>query len=122
MSMERVVLTKRKDSELEVEDLKVLKFCLGEKRMDRIRNKHIRRTAQVEPFGDKVREVRLSWFGCVQRRDSGDISRRMVKMELPGWRQRKRSNSKFMDVVREDMQVVGVTKEDIEDRARWRMI
>ncbi|KAI5093161.1 hypothetical protein C0J45_17552, partial [Silurus meridionalis] len=56
----------------------------------------------------KVREVRLRWFGHVQRRDMGYISRRMLRMETPGRRKRGRPRRRFMDVVREDMQVVGV--------------
>lgn len=36
-------------------------------KMDKIRNEHIGKTAQVEYFGDKVREVRLRWFwGCAE--------------------------------------------------------
>ena len=37
------------------------------------------------------------------------IGRRMLEMELPGRRQRGRPNRRFMDAVREDMQVVGVS-------------
>ena len=59
-------LTKR----LEVAVLKTLRFSLGAMRMDRIRNVYIRKTAQVRGFGH------------VQRRD------RILKMELPGRRQR----------------------------------
>lgn len=29
------------------------------------------RTAEVEQFGDQVRDAMLRWFGHVQRRDSG---------------------------------------------------
>lgn len=35
---------------------------LGVTKIDKIRNEHIGKTAQVEYFGDKVREVRLRWF------------------------------------------------------------
>ncbi|KAI5086071.1 L-seryl-tRNA(Sec) kinase-like [Silurus meridionalis] len=38
----------------------------------------------------------------------GYISRRMLRMETPGRRKRGRPRRRFMDVVREDMQVVGV--------------
>uniref|UniRef100_A0A3Q3JMD5 YjeF N-terminal domain-containing protein n=1 Tax=Monopterus albus TaxID=43700 RepID=A0A3Q3JMD5_MONAL len=68
-------------------------------RMDRIRNEHIRGTAQVFCFGDKVREARLRWFGHVQRRDSGYIGRRMLEMELPGKRSRGRPKWRYMDYI-----------------------
>ncbi|KAK3524918.1 hypothetical protein QTP86_011509 [Hemibagrus guttatus] len=57
------------ESELEVAELKMLRFSLGVTRLDRIRNEYIRGTAHVGRLGDKVREARLRWFGHVQRRE-----------------------------------------------------
>ena len=80
---EMVILTKRQEEELEEAELKMLRFFLGMARMDVIRKEHIRGTAKVRHFGDKVREARLRMFGHVQRRDSEYIGRRMLKMEPP---------------------------------------
>ncbi|KAK3545262.1 hypothetical protein QTP70_002697, partial [Hemibagrus guttatus] len=68
--LETVSLRKRQESELEVAELKMLRFSLGVTRLDRIRNEYIRGTAHVGRLGDKVREARLRWFGHVQRRDT----------------------------------------------------
>ncbi|KAK3556306.1 hypothetical protein QTP70_007130 [Hemibagrus guttatus] len=54
---ETVSLRKRQESELEVAELKMLRFSLGVTRLDRIRNKYIRGTAHVGRLGDKVREI-----------------------------------------------------------------
>ncbi|KAI5609648.1 hypothetical protein C0J50_5859, partial [Silurus asotus] len=103
--LETVALSKRQEEvELEVAELKMLRCLLGVTTMDRIRNEFIRGTVHVGRFGDKVREVRLRWFGHVQRRNMGYISRRMLRMETPGRRKRRRPRRRFMDVVREDMQ------------------
>ncbi|KAK2875054.1 hypothetical protein Q8A73_024333, partial [Channa argus] len=118
--LETVALKKRQEAELEVAELKMLRFSLGVTRMDRIRNEYIRGTAHVRCFGDKVREARLRWFGHVQRRNCEYIGRRMLRLELPGRRSRGRPKRRFMDVVREDMKLVGVREEDAEDRVRWR--
>ncbi|MCJ8736038.1 hypothetical protein PDJAM_G00254200 [Pangasius djambal] len=67
--LETVSLKKRQESELEVAELKMLRFSLGVTRLDRIRNEYIRGTAHVGRLGDKVREARLRWFGHVQRRE-----------------------------------------------------
>lgn len=48
----------------------MLRFSLGETTMDRIRNEYIGGTAQIEQFGDKVRDTSLRWFGKLQRKDS----------------------------------------------------
>ncbi|KAK3513371.1 hypothetical protein QTP70_012337 [Hemibagrus guttatus] len=69
--LETVSLRKRQESELEVAELKMLRFSLGVTRLDRIRNEYIRGTAHVGRLGDKVRESRLRWFGHVQRREMG---------------------------------------------------
>ncbi|KAK3518574.1 hypothetical protein QTP70_004097 [Hemibagrus guttatus] len=77
--LETVSLRKRQESELEVAELKMLRFSLGVTRLDRIRNEYIRGTAHVGRLGDKVRETRLRWFGHVQRRDStGDVVAIMI--------------------------------------------
>ncbi|KAK3572671.1 hypothetical protein QTP86_004033 [Hemibagrus guttatus] len=95
--LETVSLRKRQESELEVAELKMLRFSLGVTRLDRIRNEYIRGTAHIGRLGDKVREARLRWFGHVQRRDSEYIGRRMLDMELPGRRQRGRPKRRTAD-------------------------
>ena len=82
--LETVALTKSQEAELEVAELKMLRFVLGVTRMDRIRNEYIRWSTQIGRFGDKVREARLRWFGYVQRSDIGYIGQRMLNMKLPG--------------------------------------
>ncbi|KAK3525625.1 hypothetical protein QTP70_001448 [Hemibagrus guttatus] len=69
---ETVSLRKRQESELEVAELKMLRFSLGVTRLDRIRNKYIRGTVHVGRLGDKVRKARLRWFGHL--RESGSES------------------------------------------------
>ncbi|KAK3553918.1 hypothetical protein QTP70_015296 [Hemibagrus guttatus] len=118
--LETVSLRKRQESELEVAELKMLRFSLVVTRLDRIRNEYIRGTAHVGRLGDKVREARLRWFGHVQRRESEYIGRRMLDMELPGRRQRGRPKRRYMDGINEDMKLVGASVEDAEDRDRWR--
>ena len=118
--LETVALTKSQEAELEVAELKMLRFALGVTRMDKIRNEYIRGSAQVGRFGEKVREARLRWFGHVQRSDTGYIGRRMLNMKLPGKRKRGRPKRRFTDVIKEDMLVIGVTERDVEDRQKWR--
>ena len=114
--LETVALTKRQEAEMEVAELKMLRFSLGVTRMDKIRNEYIRGTAQVGKFGEKTREARLRWYGHLRRKDDGYIGRRMLRMELPGKRKRGRPKRRFMDVVKEDMAEVEVTEEDTVDR------
>ena len=120
--LETVALTSRQVAELEVAELKMLRFSLGVTRMDKIKNEYIRGSAHVEQLGQKVREARLRWYGHVRRREVGYIGRKMLEMELPGKRRKGRPKRRYMDAVREDMRAVGVTEEDAEDRGRWKQM
>ena len=120
--LETVALTSRQVAELEVAELKMLRFSLGVTRMDKIKNEYIRGSAHVEQLGQKVREARLRWYGHVRRSEVGYIGRRMLEMELPGKRRKGRPKRRYMDAVREDMRAAGVTEEDAEDRGRWKQM
>ena len=84
-----MALTKRQEAELEVAELKMLRFALGVTMMDKIRNEYIRGTAQVGRVGEKIREARLRWYGYVRRKDDGYIGKGMLRMELPGKRKQE---------------------------------
>ena len=68
--LETVALRKRQEAELERGDVQISSFSLGVTRMNRIKNKFIRKTVHVRSIGKKVREARLRWLGHGQRRDS----------------------------------------------------
>ena len=120
--LETVAVTKKQVEEMEVAEMKMLRFAMGVTRKDKIRNEHIRSTVKVERLGMKMREGRLRWYGHVMRRDQEYVGRKMMEMELPGKRRRGRPKRRFLDVVKEDMKEVGVKEMDIEDRKMWRMM
>ena len=119
--LETVAVTKKQVEQMEVAEMKMLRFTMGVTRKDKIRNEHIRSTVKVERLGMKMREGRLRWYGHVMRRDIEYIGRKMMEMELPRKRRRGRPKRRFLDVVKKDMKEVGA-KMDIEDRKMWRMM
>ena len=120
--LETVAVTKKQVEEMEVAEMKMLRFAMGVTRKDKIRNEHIRSTVKVERLGMKMREGRLRWYGHVMRRDQEYVGRKMMEMELPGKRKRGIPKRRFLDVVKEDMKEVGAKEIDIEDRKMWRMM
>lgn len=70
----------------------------------------------------EIRDARLTWFGHLEKWDSGYTGERILDIELPGMRKRGRPQRRFVDVVMEDIQTDGVTEEDARYRARWRMM
>ena len=97
---ETVAVTKKQVEEMEVAEMKMLRFAMGVTRKDKIRNEHMRSTVKVERLGMKMREGRLRWYGHVMRRDQEYVGRKMIKMELPGKRRRGRPMRQFLDVVK----------------------
>ena len=67
--LEMVAFTKKQAEEMEVAEMKMLRFAMGVTRKDKIKNEYIRGTVKVERLGMKLREGRLRWYGHVMRRD-----------------------------------------------------
>ena len=61
----------------------------------------------------------MRWFGHVRRRNAGYFGTRMLKMDLPD-RDKRGKPKRFMDMLKEDMQVIGMREEDAGDRKRWK--
>ena len=47
-------------------------------------------------FGEKTREARLRWYGHLRRKDDGYIGRMMLRMGLPGKRNRGRPKGGYV--------------------------
>ena len=114
--LETMVVTKKQVEEMEVAEMKMLRFAMGVTRKDKIRNEYIRGTVKVEWLGMKMREGRLRLYGIVMRRDQEYVGRNVMEMELLGKRKRGRPKRRFLDVVKKDMGEVGVRKKEIENR------
>ena len=46
----------------------------------------------------------------------------MLELDMPGRRRRGRPKRRFVDAVKEDMQMMGAVEEEVQDRARWRRV
>ena len=114
--LETVAVTKKQVKEMEVAEMKMLRFAVGVTRKDKIRNEYIKGTVKVERLGMKMREGRLRLYGHIMRRDQEYAGRKMMEMELPGIRKRGRPKRRLLDVVKEDMGEVGAKETDVEDR------
>ena len=112
--LETVAVTKKQVEEMEVTEMKVLRFAMGVTRKDKIKNEYIRGTVEVEWLEMKMREGRLRWYGNVMRRDQEYMGRKMMEMELLGKRRRGRPRRRFLDVVKEDMGEVDVKEQTLK--------
>ena len=115
--LKTVAVAKKQVKEMEVAEMKMLRFAMGMTRKDKIRNEYIRSTIKV---GMKMREGRLRWYGHVMSRDQKYVGTKMIGMELLGKRKRGTPKRRFLGVVKEDMGEVGTKQTDVEDRTVWR--
>ncbi|PHT36060.1 Protein CCA1 [Capsicum baccatum] len=75
----------------------------------------------VAPVECKMREVRLSWFGHVKRRDTDAPVRRCERLAMDGFRRgRGRPKKYWGEVIRRDMEQLQLTEDMTLDRKVWR--
>ena len=81
--METVAVTERQMEEMEVAELKMVRWALGVTRKDKIRNEYVGGTAKIAKLGDKLRNARLRWYGHVKRREEGYAGKKMMEIAVP---------------------------------------
>ena len=59
--LETVAVTKKQVEEMEVAEIKMLRFAMGVTRKDKIKNEYIRDKIKVERLGIKMSEEKLKW-------------------------------------------------------------
>ena len=94
----------------------------GVTKLDRIRNERIRGTTKVGEISKKVQESRLKWYGHVLRREDEYVGKRVMAMEVPGKRRRGRPKRRWLDSIGNDLSERELSREDAQDRARWRRL
>ena len=120
--MEMVAVTERQEGEMEVAELKIVRWALGVTRKDKIRNEHVRGTAKIAKLGDKFRNATLRWYGHVKRREKGYVGKSMMEMAVPGRRKRGRPRSRWMNLVKEDLERVEAKERDEIDWVKWKIL
>ena len=118
--METQPLTKKQESKLDVADMKMSRWMLGLTRKDRIRNEEVRRRLGTGELSGQCRQAILRWYGHVKRGEEDNVCRRVMEMAVPGKWKTGRPRRRWKDCLKEDMEAVGATEEDTQDRLAWR--
>lgn len=111
---------RKEEKILETTEMRMLRRIKGVTLRDRERSADIRRELRVSDINEKVREIRMRWYGHVRRRNEGHPARMAMESEVPGKRPRGRPRKRWRDNVREDMAHFGVRPEEALDRTTWK--
>ena len=76
----------------------------------------------MENLEQRLRKMRLRWFGHVKRRDENSILRRAMEREMEGRRPVGRPNKIWSKVVKEDTRKLNITEDMAEDRKQWKQL
>ena len=108
-------------------EMKCLRSLEGVSRMDRFKNKEVRRRAGIErELGRREDQRVLRWFGHVETMDESRMARRLSMAEVSGGRVRGRPRLGWMDGVKVALGNRGMTVEAarqcVKDRKEWRAL
>ncbi|XP_068227756.1 uncharacterized protein [Palaemon carinicauda] len=111
------------EKKMDVAEMRMLRWMAGITRLDKVRNDLIRGTTRVTEMSKKIREKRLYWFGHIMRRNQKYVGRRLLEMDVPGRRRRRRRPMRrWLECVTADMEEKDHSVEDIGDRRNWKRL
>ena len=112
-------VTKKEEQILKKTEMRMLRRIKGVTLRDRVKSVDIRKGLGVSSIQEIVREMKLRWYGDMQRMEENEV-RAVSDMTVPGERPRWRPRGRWMDGVRRDMQTLRITPEDAQDRTFWK--
>jgi len=106
---------------IEVAEMRMIRWICGHTRLDKIRNEVVRGKVGVASIEDKMREVRLRWFGHLRRRPRDAPVRRCEMIACLDYRRsRGRPKKSWSEVIRHDLKTLGLVEDMAHDRKFWR--
>jgi len=106
---------------MRVVEMRMIWWICGHTRLDKIRNEVIGGKIGVASIEDKMREVRLCWFGHLRRRSRDAAVRRCETIEYLDYRRsRGRPKKSWSEVIRHDLRTLGLAEDMTQDRKFWR--
>ncbi|VDO27871.1 unnamed protein product [Haemonchus placei] len=101
-------------------ETKVLRWTVGVTRLVRISNDAIRERFGVAPIVDKMRDVRIRWYGHVLRADEFSVRKIGFNLDVSGKRPRGRPKQRRLDTLHEDLKTVNIHPDQTFNREKWR--
>ena len=108
--------------------MKVARMIAGTNRWEQwqegVHNEEIKEKLGMNTIDGAVRANRLIWWGHVTRMGEARLPKRLVGSAVEGRRSRGRPRRRYLDSVRSDFEVIGLTSEEASklalNRGSWR--
>ena len=92
-------------------------------RFDKIRNEVIRGKIRVASIEDKMRKAKLRWLSHIRRRSMDTSVRRCENIDhLHHRRSRGRLKKSWRELIRHDLNTLGLVDDITQERRLWRSI
>ena len=111
---------KKEEQILEKTEMRMLRRSIYVTLRNKVKSVDTRKELGVNSIQDKVSNLRLRWYGHMQRMEENNEVRSVVDTRVPGKRPRGRPRGRWVDYVRMDMQELRITPEDAQDRTFWK--
>jgi hypothetical protein len=105
---------------LERTERMMVRHMCGVSLKDRKSMEDLRGRLKIESISDVIRRNRLRWFGHVERKEDNDWVKKCQHYEVKGSRGRGRGRKTWKECVEADMKMLGLKREDAQDRVSWR--
>ena len=93
---------KKEEQILDKTEMRMLRKIKGVTLRAKVKSVDIKKKLGVNSIKEKVREMRLLWYGHLQRMEENSEVRAIVDKIVPGKRPRGRPRGRWMDCVRRD--------------------
>ena len=114
-------IKKKHVQQMNVAEMRMLRWMCNKTRIDRIRNVHFLSHFGIAPIEDKIRENCVRWFGHIERRPTTTLIRKVSFINEEDFRRKRgRPKRRWMDVVNEDLKTLNLSKTLIFDRKEWK--
>ena len=113
---------KAHETNLDVAEMRMLRWVSGVTKLDRIKNEIIRGTTMVGEISKKVHESRLKYVLRREEKDIPVVGKRVMVMALPDKRRRGRPKRRWLDNIKNDLSERELSGEEAQDRVQWRRL
>ena len=103
--------------------MRCIRDILGFTLWDRRRNKELLKEANEQPIEEQMKEMRLRWFGHLQRMPDHWPQKQLLRFRPKGKKRKPGgTQQRWVDLISRDLQGLDDWQSDCQDRKKWRQL